>query len=139
MIGTGEAVVTLPEEAAWAFLRSERLGRLAYHLLGEVHLVPVNHVVVGDRLLFSTAPGSKLLGVVMDDDVAFEVDRVDGDRATSVVVRGRAELLGDREADAVRDRLESWVPTDKDAVVAVLVTEISGRHVRLDRRPPEGG
>ncbi len=134
MISTQDVVVTLPEEEAWEFLRTHALGRLAYHLVGEVHITPVNYAVTGGRLVFRTAPGSKLLGVVMDDDVAFEVDEVGDDRATSVVARGRATLLRDRAADeAGALPLRSWVPTDKDEVVAIDVREISGRTFRLER------
>jgi nitroimidazol reductase NimA-like FMN-containing flavoprotein (pyridoxamine 5'-phosphate oxidase superfamily) len=70
----------------------------------------------------------------MHQDVAFEVDEVDRERAVSVVARGQAQLLTDREADAARELpLRSWVATDKDEVVAVEITEISGREFRLDR------
>ena len=132
-----DVVVTLAPDAAWDFLRGQRVGRLAYHLLGEVHIVPVNYVVADGRILFRTAPGSKLLGVVMDADVAFETDRVGPDRATSVVVRGAANLLTEREVDDLGDvPVTSWVPTDKDEVVAVEVREISGRSFVLDRREP---
>jgi nitroimidazol reductase NimA-like FMN-containing flavoprotein (pyridoxamine 5'-phosphate oxidase superfamily) len=133
MISTQDVVVTLPEEEAWEFLRTHALGRLAYHLLGEVHIVPVNYAVTEGRLVFRTAPGSKLLGVVMDDDVAFEVDEVGQDQATSVVARGRAVLLRDNAADAVQALPRSWVPTDKDEVVAIDVREVSGRTFRLER------
>ncbi len=132
---TQDVVVTLPEEEAWEFLRGRELGRLAYHLVGEVHIVPVNYVVSEGRLVFRTAPGSKLLGVVMNRDVAFEVDAFDDDEATSVVARGTAELLRDEDADrAAMLPLRSWVPTDKDEFVAIEVREISGRTFRLDRR-----
>jgi nitroimidazol reductase NimA-like FMN-containing flavoprotein (pyridoxamine 5'-phosphate oxidase superfamily) len=135
MITTQDAVVALPEEDAWEFLRTHQLGRLAFHLLGEVHIAPVNYAVTDGRVVFRTAPGSKLLGVVMNDDVAFEVDEVGQDSATSVVARGTARLLRDGEADDVeRVGLHSWVPTDKDEVVAVEIREISGRTFRLDRR-----
>jgi uncharacterized protein len=135
MIGTDDVVVPLTEESAWDFLRTQEVGRLAYHLVGEVHIVPINFVVSGRQIVFRTAPGSKLLGVVMNEDVAFEADQYDQERATSVIVRGRAAFLTDREADVARELpLRSWVPTDKDAVVAIEVTEISGRSFRLDRR-----
>jgi len=71
-------------------------GRLAHHLADEVHIAPVNYAVdldpvTGRRsLLFRTAEGSKLLGVVMNPYVAFEVDEIVGERATSIVLRGRA-------------------------------------------------
>lgn len=135
MIATQD-VATLPDEEAWEFLRGRELGRLAYHLVGEVHIVPVNYVVSGGRVVFRTAAGSKLLGVVMNEDVAFEVDEVGDDRATSVVLRGTAELLRGAEADGADALpLRPWVLTDEDQLVAVEVREISGRRFRLDRRP----
>ena len=138
MNGTTSPVVELAEEPAWDFLASQEVGRLAYHLVGEVHIVPINFTVIGGRILFRTAPGSKLLGIVMNQDVAFEVDEFDQERATSVIARGRAAFLTDADVDALGDLplRPSWVPTDKDAVVAIDVTEISGRSFRLDRREP---
>jgi nitroimidazol reductase NimA-like FMN-containing flavoprotein (pyridoxamine 5'-phosphate oxidase superfamily) len=134
MTSTQDVVVTLPEDEAWRFLRRHELGRLAYHLVGEVHIAPVNYAVSESRVVFRTAPGSKLLGVVMNEDVAFEVDEVGDDRATSVIVRGRAELLRDGDADAAQALpLRSWVPTDKDEVVAIEIRDISGRSFRLER------
>ncbi|WP_298460905.1 pyridoxamine 5'-phosphate oxidase family protein [uncultured Cellulomonas sp.] len=132
-----DVVVVLDPEASWDFLRTQQVGRLAYHLLGEVHIVPLNFAVTGGRIVFRTAPGSKLLGIVMDQDVAFEADQYDLDVATSVVVRGVANLLADREADEVRALpVQSWLRTDKDEVVAIDVREISGRTFVLDRREP---
>lgn len=134
MITSQDAVVTLPEDEAWEFLRNHQLGRLAFHLIGEVHITPVNYAVTANHVVFRTAPGSKLLGVVMNDDVAFEVDEVGGESATSIVARGTARLLRDSEADAALQLpFRSWVPTDKDEVVAVEVREISGRRFRLER------
>jgi uncharacterized protein len=134
MIEIDDVVVTLPEDEAWAFLSGCQIGRLAYHLVGEVHIVPVNFLVSGRQILFRTAPGSKLLGIVMHEDVAFEVDRWDDEHATSVIARGTATLLRDEEADrASLLPLRSWVPTDKDEIVAIDVREISGRAFRLDR------
>lgn len=133
------AVGRLAAADAWAFLHRHQLGRLAYHLRGEVSIVPVNYAVDGERLLFRTAPGSKLLGVVLYRDVAFEVDEVGQDGATSVVVRGRAVHLSDRDAartDSAAAR--SWVPTPKEELVAIEVTEITGRSFVLDREPAWG-
>ena len=134
MMSTEDVVVTLTEEEAWGFLREREIGRLAHHLVGEVHIVPINYLVRDGQVLFRTAPGSKLLGIVMHEDVAFEVDEVDEHRASSVVARGAARLLRDEEADrAAALPLRSWVPTDKDEVVAIDVREISGRAFRLER------
>jgi uncharacterized protein len=124
----------------WEFLRRHELGRLAHHLADEVHIAPVNYAVDHDpatgrrSLLFRTAEGSKLLGVVMNPDVAFEVDEIVGERATSIVLRGRARRLEeDEEHRAENLPLRPWVGTEKWNVVEVDVTEISGRRFELAR------
>ncbi|MDN5789973.1 MAG: pyridoxamine 5'-phosphate oxidase family protein [Micrococcales bacterium] len=122
-----------PEES-WQFLREHEFGRLAYHLLGEVHIAPVNYAVDHNRLLFMTAEGSKLLGVTMNPDVAFEVDEVVDERATSVIVRGRARQLEGSEKNVVEQLpLRPWVATPKYGVVAITVEEITGRAYQLAR------
>ena len=58
----------LSEEETWEMLRRHELGRLAYHLADEVHIVPVNYAVdTAGRLVLRTGEGSKLLGMAMDD------------------------------------------------------------------------
>ena len=120
----------LPDEQAWAFLTRRTLGRLGYHLGTEVHMTPVNYAVVDGQVLFRTAPGSKLLGVVLNADVAFEVDEVDevAGRATSVVARGVATRLDEAQIRALGTAgPRPWVATEKEEVVAIRLTAISGR------------
>lgn len=130
-----QPVIELTTQECWQLLHEQELGRLAFHLVDEVHLVPVNHAVDGDRrLVIRTSEGSKLLGLTMDADVAFEVDEVTEDEARSVVVRGRARRLRGPEADAVDQLpLRPWVDTPKHVVVAIEVDEITGRRFRLHR------
>ena len=135
-----DPISRLDEEQCWEFLRTHELGRLAYHLVDEVHIVPVNYAVDHDRVtgrrsvLFRTAGGSKLLGVVMNADVAFEVDELRGEHATSVILRGRARRLEeDEEHRAENIPLRPWVATPKWNVVEIDVTEISGRGFDLAR------
>jgi uncharacterized protein len=128
-------VTVLPEETCWQMLRDEEFGRLAFHLADEVHLVPINFALdARRRIVFRTAEGSKLLGLTMDADVAFEIDHVEEDQATSVVVRGRARQLEGHEADeADQLRLRAWVDTVKFNTIAVEVDEITGRRFELSR------
>ena len=135
-----EPITPMDTEECWEFLRRRELGRLAHHLADEVHIAPVNYAVDHDpvtgrrSLLFRTAEGSKLLGVVMNPDVAFEVDEIVGEHATSVVLRGRARRLEeDEEHRAENVPLRPWVATDKWNVVEIEVTEISGRQLDLAR------
>lgn len=125
----------LSDLECYQFLKTQELGRLAYHLLGEVHILPLNYAVDPDgRIIFRTAEGSKLLGVVMNDDVAFEVDEIVDETATSVIIHGKAEIL-EGSAAYIADSLplRPWLDTPKFNVVAITPDEITGRHFELHR------
>lgn len=129
-----DTVTELPLDECWELLAAHALGRLAFHLADQVHIAPVNYVVDQEALLFRTAEGSKLLGVVMNDDVAFEIDGSDGDTAWSVIVRGAAERLDEAAAHRADDLpLRSWVGSYKYDVIEITPTTISGRRFTLDR------
>lgn len=122
-------------EECWAFLATQELGRLAFRLLDDVHIVPVNYALDGRTLLFRTAPGNKLFSVELGASVAFEVDEIDGETARSVVIRGRARRLEEPEehrADNIP--LHVWVDSPKYFVVELAPDEITGREFAL-RRP----
>ncbi|QBF46220.1 pyridoxamine 5'-phosphate oxidase family protein [Janibacter limosus] len=125
----------LSRDECWELLRSNEFGRLAFHLMGEVHIVPINYASDHEVLLFRTSQGNKLLGVVMQSDVAFEIDGYVEDEAWSVIVRGDARVLekrDDRER-AENSRLRSWIPTDKEVFVEIVPEEITGRRFDLDK------
>ncbi len=129
-----DPVKILTEDECWELLAEHEFGRLAFHLAGEVHITPINYVIDERRLLFRTAEGSKLLGVAMNHDVAFEIDDFTDETATSVVIRGQAHILEGDEADVVDNLpLRPWVATTKLVVVEILVGEITGRSFHLFR------
>jgi nitroimidazol reductase NimA-like FMN-containing flavoprotein (pyridoxamine 5'-phosphate oxidase superfamily) len=129
-----EPFTELTLEECWEMLRRHELGRLAFHLTDEVHITPVNYAVDEDTLLFRTAEGSKLLAVVMNADVAFEIDEHDEHTACSVILRGSAELLDEHSAHRAENLpLRPWVENPKYNVVEITPTEISGRRFRLHR------
>lgn len=138
--GTDEPVSELTDEECWELVADERFGRLAYRLVDEVHLVPVNHVVDDGVLLFRTAAGGKLLAAALHSEVAFEVDRIEDRVARSVVVRGRLHRVPEDEAHRADELgLWSWVPTLKYDVVRLEPTVVSGRRLRLERTPTRHG
>lgn len=127
-------IAELTAEESWDLLRQNEFGRLAFHLLNEVHITPINYAVSDERLVFRTAEGSKLLAITMNEDVAFEIDQYTDDTATSVVARGRAtELEGSAAYVADQLPLRPWVPTQKFHVVAINVTELTGRRFQLSK------
>lgn len=130
-----DPVNLMSDEECWAMLEENEFGRLAFHLVDEVHIVPMNYAVdEHHRLIFRTAEGSKLLGLTMNADVAFEIDEFGDEHARSVVVHGRASVLEGREASATDTLpLRPWVDTAKFNVVAVVPDEVTGRHFALDR------
>ena len=129
-----EPVSQLTTEQCWEKLRAQEFGRLAYHLADEVHITPINYAVDGETLIFRTSEGSKLLGVVMSADVAFDIDEFGEDFASSVIIRGKARKLEeDEEHRAENVPLRPWVPTLKFNVVEITPIEISGREFFLER------
>jgi len=126
----------LSEEECWERLASEEFGRLAFLMVDEVHLVPINYALDGRSLLFRTAAGNKLFAVVLSHDVVFEIDHVDEqqNQAWSVILRGFPRLLEEDEAHrAELVPLRPWIDTQKDSVVEIRATGVSGREFRLTR------
>jgi nitroimidazol reductase NimA-like FMN-containing flavoprotein (pyridoxamine 5'-phosphate oxidase superfamily) len=129
-----DPVTELSPDECWEMLRSEQFGRLAFRLVDELHITPVNYAVAGETLLVRTAEGSKLLGAVLGAPVAFEVDRLDEVSARSVVVRGWPRVLPENEARRTEDLPpRSWVPSAKYNVVEIVPSAVTGRALELTR------
>jgi len=127
-------VVELTAEECWALLEDDQFGRLAYRLVDEVHVVPINYVVDGRSLLFRTASGNKLLAAALQSDVAFEIDWHDRREAWSVVARGHLRRLEEDEASRADSLpLRPWVSTPRYDVVELDAEVVTGRRFRLDR------
>jgi nitroimidazol reductase NimA-like FMN-containing flavoprotein (pyridoxamine 5'-phosphate oxidase superfamily) len=122
----------LTTDECWTLLGAHEFGRLAFHLGPEVHLTPINYAVDEGTLLFRTAAGNKLVAVLMNADVVFEIDDYDEHSAVSVIVRGVARRLDEDQAHRAENvPLRPWVPTRKDEVVEIRPTEITGRAFHL--------
>ncbi|MDO5627016.1 MAG: pyridoxamine 5'-phosphate oxidase family protein [Mobilicoccus sp.] len=127
-------VVSFTRDECFELLRKEEFGRLAFTLDGEAHIVPINYAVDGERLVFRTAEGNKLTAILAGSSVAFEIDDISSEWAASVIVRGVAAELPPEEARwADQLRLRPWLRSDKQHVVAITPTEISGLRFRLHR------
>lgn len=116
------------------FLRAQGFGRLAMILSDQPHIVPVNYVHravgAGPGIVYiRSAPGDKLFAAATNRSVAFQVDRVTDAAAVSVIVRGSARIVEDRDEIALVDELslEPWVTTYKAEIIAIDLVEATGR------------
>lgn len=122
----------LPIEDCLRLLASVPVGRFGFHLDGEVIIMPVNHLVDGQDVVFRSARGSKLSAAEGLGNVVFEVDDYDANSRSgwSVLVNGRAEVVYDDAETRVLDTrgLEPWPSAvDRPFWVRVRPTSISGR------------
>jgi nitroimidazol reductase NimA-like FMN-containing flavoprotein (pyridoxamine 5'-phosphate oxidase superfamily) len=122
----------LPIEDCLRLLASVPVGRFGFHLDGEVVVMPVNHLVDGQNVVFRSARGSKLSAAESLGNVVFEADDYDANSRTgwSVLVNGRAEVVyDDTETRALDARgLDPWASAvDRPFWVRVRPTSISGR------------
>jgi hypothetical protein len=95
----------------------------------------VNFVLDGDAVVFRSNVGLKFrLSVLSEHSVSFEVDSVEpgGHMAWSVVVQGRAELLGDDDIAAIPAGawLRPMAPGERAEWVRIVPYAITGRKVR---------
>jgi nitroimidazol reductase NimA-like FMN-containing flavoprotein (pyridoxamine 5'-phosphate oxidase superfamily) len=132
-----EPVAELDTDECWGLLATNSLGRIAMCAAGEIDIFPINYYADGSTILFRTAPGTKLMELTIDDNVAFEIDGRHGGKAFSVVVKGTArqlELSHEIER-AEAAPLEPWIPTLKYRFVHITPTLITGRAFALGPEP----
>lgn len=114
----------------WELLGRTPVGRVAFLEDGELTILPVNHAVVGHRVVFRTLKGSLLHEALMKEPVAFQVDEFDPATRTgwSVLIRGVADVVEDDELADVD--LQPWADAvDRDDWVQVQAEEVTGRRI----------
>jgi nitroimidazol reductase NimA-like FMN-containing flavoprotein (pyridoxamine 5'-phosphate oxidase superfamily) len=128
-------LIRLGEEECWRFLAERSLGRLAVVHLENPLIFPVNYALDGRSVVFRTAPGTKLAMAAIGPLVVFEVDEADElfETGTSVMVHGTMREVTDRDERSRLARLpvRAWAPGDRDHVVRVEPTWVSGRRIPL--------
>ena len=145
-MGTDHAGLdVLPLQDCLHRLGTARVGRVAFVHDGEPVILPVNHGLDGEAVVFRSSPGSKLAAAEDELPVAFEVDGFDVDRQTgwSVVVRGTATRVTDPTVIDRLERLGVWPwarATERRDWVRIRAYEISGRRIpmRTDSITPAG-
>jgi nitroimidazol reductase NimA-like FMN-containing flavoprotein (pyridoxamine 5'-phosphate oxidase superfamily) len=122
----------MPFDVCLRLLASVPVGRIGFFADGEMVILPVNHVVDGQDLVFRTARGSKLSAAEGRDLVTFEADEYDEQTRSgwSVVVTGRAEVIyEDAEIQRLsRLGLHPWVTAaERPFWIRIRANAVSGR------------
>jgi len=125
---------TIPLNECLRLLASVPLGRVGFLSDGEVIVLPVNHAVSGQDVVFRTAPGSKLSAAESQNPVTFETDDYDAGRRAgwSVVLTGRAEMVYDDAEITALDALglQPWPDAvDRSFWVRIRPTSVTGRRL----------
>lgn len=115
----------------WKYLRSASVGRVAVTTDAGPEIFPVNYVPDYGTVVFRTGSGTKLDAVLAGSPVALEADGLNsyGTIAWSVIVKGTAAVVDSQEdfQEAADAGLSPWQTGDKDHLVRVTPSEVSGR------------
>ena len=121
--------------------RDECVGLLAGGIIGRIAItanalpvvLPVNYVLLNDRIVVRTGRGTKLDAATRNTVVAFEVDELDFADGTgwSILVTGVARELTAPEERALASASPParWAPGPDGRYIAISVDMISGRRI----------
>ena len=128
----------LDRDECLRLLGEARVGRVGITTEAMPVVLPVNFVLDDERVVFSSAPGTKLYVAATGAQVGFEVDDVDQDSrwGWSVCVTGPATLVEDpAETERLRGLpLDTWTSPGEESFVAIEPQVVTGRRVRGERR-----
>lgn len=131
-----EPAQKLAPDECWERLGQTSVGRLAVIVEGHPDIFPVNYVLDGDSVVFRTAGGTKFWSA-LKEPCALEADGFEADsgKAWSVVVRGRAQLVVDRDEKAAVDalNLEPWQHGSKSNYLRLSPNAVTGRSFTTTR------
>ena len=126
--GAASSVEELDSRECWDYLQGNDFGRIGVAPKGEVAIYPINYLAEQGRLYLRTSPGAKLVGLMLNAKVAFEIDGREGDSAWSVLVTGTAaEVEMPPKVDPPETQGRPWVPGPRNAIVEITPARITGR------------
>lgn len=133
---SADAIERLSPEECFELLGQATVGRLAVIVENHPDVFPVNYVVDKGSIVFRTGIGTKFWSS-MRDSCALEIDGFDAGsgKAWSVVVRGQAHLIVDRQEKAAADalHLDPWQPGSKSHYLRLSPDAVTGRRFKTIR------
>jgi nitroimidazol reductase NimA-like FMN-containing flavoprotein (pyridoxamine 5'-phosphate oxidase superfamily) len=124
-------------DVCWKLLANHVGGRVGFAAVDGPMVLPVNHRVDEQTIVFRTGPTILLEALKDGAQAAFEVDELDAHAETgwSVLVRGRAyEIdLSAAQAVAARVALHPWAPGERDHWIRIVPEAVTGRAISRQR------
>lgn len=120
----------LSREECYELLASRSVGRVAFVVHDSPVVLPVNHSVDGDDIVFRTSPRTELGRRMIDGQVAFEVDDFDefNQSGWSVLVQGSVEY-DDPAVPLPPDEARPWAEGVRNLVVRIRPRLVTGRRL----------
>lgn len=127
----------ISEAECHKLLAAFEFGRIAFRVGEALEVFPINYHAAGGAITFRTAPGTKLAGVLLADDVVVEIDHIGAKEAWSVIGHGRARRLESSSEVEAAERLpiHPLVPTVKREFVRIDLARVSGRRFHRFAEP----
>jgi nitroimidazol reductase NimA-like FMN-containing flavoprotein (pyridoxamine 5'-phosphate oxidase superfamily) len=123
----------LDRDECLRLLGEVRVGRVGITTEALPVVLPVNFVLDRERVVFSSAPGTKLYVAATGAQMAFEADDVDASRRSgwSVCVTGPGTVVDDpAEVRRLRELpLDTWAPEGEESYVMIEPQVVTGRRL----------
>ncbi len=124
---------TLSRDECIRLLRTTSLGRVGVKIGAMPAVLPVNYALLGDDVVFRSAPGTKLSAAVLGTIIAFEADAADphDESGWSVLMVGHAsEITDDSTLEEARGLpLRPWAGGNRDHFVRLAAEHVTGRRI----------
>jgi hypothetical protein len=130
-------LVTIDEEECHGLLAGGGVGRVVFRSAGRPVALPVNFKMLAQDVIFRSADDGEVSAIAFDEQVSFEVDRIDDAMregwsvlATGTVHPVRA-LRQIHEAEALD--IEPWAGGERPTYFCLSVTKLTGKGINTVR------
>lgn len=137
----GRRLQSITRSESLRLLGDVSMGRVVFTHRALPAIRPVNHIVEGEQIIIRVDRETALaraIGLDARDVVAYEADQIDpvDHLGWSVIVIGRAHLLGDgEEAARYRQALQPWVAGTFDDIIMIEAEMVEGFRLTRDLYP----
>ncbi|TDO48331.1 transcriptional regulator with XRE-family HTH domain [Kribbella sp. VKM Ac-2571] len=125
------ALDPMRKEECRRLIEAGSVGRIAYHGVDGLVVIPVNYCTLGELIVFRTAADSAVAQYDLEP-IVFELDAFDEAMhdGWSVMVNGTVRPAVDTEIASVHDRVEPWAGGTRDTYMVIDPHRTTGRRIR---------